>query len=154
MTVHRGTLPKLITNPHCAGPKELHLERSTFNGKVVRLQPRAMRSFEKHVYPRIVKTCGPHGLWIASSYRTCKEQEAACNGICGDGCAGCPGLCAPCGESFHQIALAMDAGAVHPRNNAEVRRAFYDNDWHNFSSHDNLKPVGGDPWHFSYKETG
>lgn len=150
MRNHHRKLPRIRTSLSCNAPP---LDRKTFGGKVVQLQPRALRSFET-VYARITERTGHHGLWIASSYRSCKEQEAACNNICGDGCSGCPGLCAPCGHSYHQIGLAVDCGAVHPRNVEVVRRAFYAENWHNFSSDDSLKATGGDPNHMSYRVKG
>lgn len=44
---------------------------------------------------------------VVESYRSCKEQRAACEAICGKR-RGCPGLCARPGLSWHQRALAID----------------------------------------------
>lgn len=43
---------------------------------------------------------------VVESYRSCKEQARACEGICGR--RSCPGLCAPPGLSWHQRGLAID----------------------------------------------
>ena len=43
---------------------------------------------------------------VVESYRSCKEQRAACEAICGNR-RGCPGLCAQPGLSWHQRALAI-----------------------------------------------
>jgi hypothetical protein len=44
---------------------------------------------------------------VVESYRSCKQQRAACEAICGKR-RGCPGLCAPPGLSWHQRAMAID----------------------------------------------
>jgi LAS superfamily LD-carboxypeptidase LdcB len=44
---------------------------------------------------------------VVESYRSCREQRAACEAICGTR-RGCPGLCAPPGLSWHQRAMAID----------------------------------------------
>jgi LAS superfamily LD-carboxypeptidase LdcB len=44
---------------------------------------------------------------VVESYRSCREQRAACEAICGSR-RGCPGLCAPPGLSWHQRAMAID----------------------------------------------
>jgi hypothetical protein len=44
---------------------------------------------------------------VVESYRSCREQAAACENICGDR-TGCPDLCAPPGYSWHQRGLAVD----------------------------------------------
>jgi LAS superfamily LD-carboxypeptidase LdcB len=44
---------------------------------------------------------------VVESYRSCREQRAACDAICGSR-RGCPGLCAPPGLSWHQRAMAID----------------------------------------------
>ena len=43
---------------------------------------------------------------VVQSYRSCREQRLACEGICG--ARSCPGLCAPPGFSWHQRGLAID----------------------------------------------
>jgi hypothetical protein len=43
---------------------------------------------------------------VVQSYRSCREQRVACEGICGR--PSCPGLCAPPGYSWHQRGLAID----------------------------------------------
>jgi hypothetical protein len=89
----------------------------------------ALKRAEKRAGVRII---------VVSSYRTCAEQERACNGICGGGCAGCPGLCAPCGQSCHQRGLAIDVA-----NWAKVQRALIAQGFHH--------PLpDSDPGHFSY----
>ncbi|MCI0632346.1 MAG: hypothetical protein L0206_00255 [Actinobacteria bacterium] len=44
---------------------------------------------------------------VVESYRTCRKQAEACEGICGSR-RGCPGACAPPGLSWHQRAEAID----------------------------------------------
>jgi len=44
---------------------------------------------------------------VVESYRSCRQQRAACEAICGSR-RGCPGLCAPPGLSWHQRAMAID----------------------------------------------
>jgi len=47
---------------------------------------------------------------VVESYRSCREQARACEGICGR--RSCPGLCAPPGLSWHQRGLAIDISQV------------------------------------------
>lgn len=44
---------------------------------------------------------------VGEGYRSCREQAAACENICGDR-RGCPDLCAPPGLSWHQRGEAVD----------------------------------------------
>lgn len=44
---------------------------------------------------------------VGDSYRSCREQAAACENICGSR-RGCPDLCAPPGLSWHQRGEAVD----------------------------------------------
>jgi hypothetical protein len=44
---------------------------------------------------------------VVESYRSCREQAAACERICGSR-RGCPGTCAPPGLSWHQRGEAVD----------------------------------------------
>jgi hypothetical protein len=79
----------------CSRPDELRTRGN------VTLIPDAMEAFleaEDAVGQRID---------VVESYRTCREQAAACKGICGSR-RGCPGACAPPGLSWHQRAAAID----------------------------------------------
>lgn len=46
-------------------------------------------------------------LEVGDSYRSCRQQAAACERICGNR-RGCPDLCAPPGLSWHQRGEAVD----------------------------------------------
>jgi LAS superfamily LD-carboxypeptidase LdcB len=149
----RGKLPPLYTRrPGCPSKRQLNLMRMTFDGRVVELQPVAMKAFVR-VYNDVTEKFGPHELGIASSYRSCSYQREVCERICGNG-NGCPGTCAEPGHSMHQLGDAVDCPPVHPRHAAEIRRIFYKHGFHNFSSNDGVRPTGSDPWHFSYRLTG
>lgn len=81
---------------------------------------------------------------VGSSYRTCGAQKSACDSICGNGCGGCPGLCAKCGESCHQRGDAID---VSNYNNPKVHRALIQAGF--------VHPLpGSDPVHYSLKRCG
>lgn len=73
-------------------------------------------------------------IGINSAYRSCKEQEQACNSVCpgSPGCAGCSGSCAPCGESCHQDGEAFD---IVP-NDARVRKEMHRVGFCNFGPSD------------------
>lgn len=65
---------------------------------------------------------------ISSSYRSCADQQRACNDICGGGCNGCPGRCAPCGQSYHQKGNAIDLSASACKD-AAINRALAAEGW-------------------------
>lgn len=79
----------------CSRPDELRTRGN------VTLIPEAMDA-----YLEAESAVGRH-IDVVESYRTCREQAAACEGICGSR-RGCPGACAPPGLSWHQRAAAID----------------------------------------------
>jgi hypothetical protein len=67
----------------------------------VTLQPAALAAYREAQR----RTGG--AIEVVQSYRSCQEQAEACRNICGDP-SGCPGLCAPPGQSYHQLGAAID----------------------------------------------
>jgi hypothetical protein len=97
-----------------------------------------------------------HGIEVhsISSLRNCAQQKAACDGICGHGCAGCPGLCAPCGTSAHQTGAASDQSFKYDHHrfkdlHAAMTRYYAIAKDNNFFCFDEF---GGDPMHLSFAE--
>jgi hypothetical protein len=85
----------LRPNDACASPPAM----LTSNG--VTLQPQAMRAFKK------AEELAGHRIEVVQSYRSCSQQAAACERICQNP-GGCPGRCAPPGQSYHQLGAAVD----------------------------------------------
>lgn len=77
---------------------------------------------------------------VVQSFRSCREQRLACEGICGK--RSCPGLCAPPGYSWHQRGLAVDISQAS-LDTPGVTRALEDAGW--------CQAVpDSDPGHFSF----
>jgi LAS superfamily LD-carboxypeptidase LdcB len=77
---------------------------------------------------------------VVQSYRSCREQREACEGICGR--RACPGLCAPPGYSWHQRGLAIDISQAS-LDAPGVIEALEDAGW--------CQPLPtNDPGHFSF----
>ena len=99
-------------------PRKLNAVTMTIHGHSATAQAIVMRNYlaalDELAHPAPDQG-GSVIVYPVSSLRSCKEQEAACNGICHHGCAGCPGLCAPCGHSGHQYGACFDSHiAKHP----------------------------------------
>jgi hypothetical protein len=111
----------------CGRPEDL----VTVDG--VSLTADAMEAFEE-----AEASVGP--VEVVESYRSCREQSQACEGICGDR-RGCPDLCAPPGFSWHQRGLAIDltqgmldtVGVVEALESAGWCQALPDSDPGHFS---------------------
>ena len=83
-----------------------------------------------------------HDIVVVQSYRTCREQAAVCERICGSR-RGCPGLCAPPGFSWHQRGLAVDI-TQDMLDTSGVVDALAANGW--------CQPLpSSDPGHFSFE---
>ena len=119
----------VIPDDPCVQPPPLR----TWHG--VTLQPLAMTAF------RNAQAQAGVPIPVVQSYRSCADQRKACEGICQDP-GGCPGLCAPPGQSWHQLGAAVDiseAGLADDR----IVRALEDNGW--------CEPLPvNDPGHFSF----
>lgn len=150
MADKKQKLPALFTQHGCWSAKRLHLTRDPIGHHIVRLQPLAMRSLHN-----VVDEMGDTPVSVISSFRSCADQRRVCSAMPGCSPEGCPGRCAKPGLSYHQLGLAVD---IAPPQKAlarrRLRRKFYANGWHNFSSNDSLTASGSDPWHFSYRVTG
>jgi hypothetical protein len=79
----------------CGRPDELRTRGN------VTLIPDAMDAFVR------AESSVGHEIVVVESYRSCRQQAAACERICGSR-RGCPGVCAPPGLSWHQRAAAID----------------------------------------------
>jgi uncharacterized protein YcbK (DUF882 family) len=127
--------PNLLTQRGCYPKRRLHLKRATIHGRTVTLQCAALESLK-----RVNEALRDKGipLIVISSYRTCKEQAAIYNS----------GIrpCARPGESYHNIALAVDCYIKGAHYN-ETRHAFHAHGWNDFD------PVS-DSGHFTYRVTG
>jgi hypothetical protein len=119
----------VIPTDACASPPPL----TTWNG--VTLQPLAMVAF-KHAQ----HDAGQH-IPVVWSYRSCAQQQVACQNICGNA-AGCPGRCAPPGKSWHQMGAAIDT-TQHGLDTPAIVAALKANGW--------CEPLlDSDPGHFSF----
>jgi hypothetical protein len=92
----------LTREPHIVKPDDpcMHpppLQR--FHG--VTLQPLAMAAY------KVANGLAGHRIEVVESYRSCSAQAKACKRLCGNP-AGCPGLCARPGASYHQLGAAID----------------------------------------------
>jgi len=129
----------MITEPGCFDKKRLDLVTENFNGVSVTLQKPAMealRAAQHDCKERIV---------VHSSFRSCAEQKklydayAAC--VAKYGHVYQCGLSAPPGDSYHNIALAIDITNYESR---KVRVALKRNGWEWGASY-------GDKPHFTWK---
>lgn len=144
----------MITEHGCYSAKKLGLIRVPIGHHIARLQPAAGHSL-KQVNDNYVGRSKRNDAAVISSYRSCKDQRRVCAAMPGCSPEGCPGRCAPPGSSYHQLGLAVDIAPPQKfRDRRALRRAFYKEHWHNFSSNDSLTASGSDPWHFSYRVTG
>jgi hypothetical protein len=79
----------------CVSPPEVRTRGD------VTLQPDALRAFHQ------AQDATNGAIHVTSSYRSCAQQELACQSICGNP-NGCPGTCVKPGLSYHQLGLAVD----------------------------------------------
>ncbi len=101
----------------------------------VTLQPAALAAF------RAAERQVGETIPVVWSYRSCRQQRAACRNICGNP-QGCPDLCAPPGMSWHQLGAAIDTTA-EALADGRIVRALLDNGW--------CQPLPRtDPGHFSF----
>lgn len=132
----------------CGPRRKLRLRRGKINDQKVKLQCAAFESLQ-----RVELELNRRGIrWrftsgSISTYRTCRQQRDACNSICGRGCDGCPGLCAPCGIGKHIRGLAIDACAINGRDADVFRRVLLDHGWNDVD-------LPNDPCHWSYRTVG
>lgn len=156
--LHGGPLPPFIDvmskSPAevcrlAKSPRKVNAVTITVNGAKLTMQAVAARK-----YLDVAEELKSKDILIRpiSSHRTCADQARACDGICGRGCAGCPGLCAPCGQSGHQSCACCDSHiAKHPgRSYAEAyqvyKHAMLAHGFDNFDGWEN----GSDSMHVSY----
>lgn len=127
--------PKLHKEKGCVPKRRLHLKSKVIHGRKVTLQCAALQSLEA-VAADLREKGIP--LIVVSSYRTCREQAAIYNS----------GVrpCAKPGQSYHNIALAVDCYIKGAHYN-ETRRAFHAHGWNDFD------PVN-DSGHFTKGVTG
>ena len=118
----------VIPTDACASPPPL----TTSNG--VTLQPLAMAAFKAAQHD------AGQRIPVVWSYRSCAQQLAVCQNICG--AAGCPGRCAPAGKSWHQMGAAIDT-TQHGLDTPAIVAALKANGW--------CEPLlTSDPGHFSF----
>lgn len=154
--LHGGNLPNITWagSSWCPVPKrKLHLVTVDVHGGKATLQAAAMRSFL-----RIVDELKAMDVIIRpiSTYRDCKYQAVVCKSICGNP-NGCPGMCAPPGQSMHQGGVAVDFHIVKSGGHGYagayklIEKVAKQNGWDNFTG---WNPGGSDPNHMTFKRVG
>jgi hypothetical protein len=124
-----GRSPIVIPDDPCASPPPMRTARG------VTLQPAALEAF------RASERQAGEPIPVVWSYRSCRQQRLACTSICGNP-KGCPDLCAPPGNSWHQLGAAIDTTA-EALSDRGIVLALLENGW--------CQPLPRtDPGHFSF----